>query len=91
MYSFFLSDRANHKPRKCPYPLGTSSTSTHKHLNLKQVAAYNFHVVNGWLNLFRGLYPAPIQIESSQIAPRIAVNNAINIQHGDDLKDEIIS
>jgi hypothetical protein len=47
-------------------------------------------VVNRGLQLFTWFDPASVQIKTSQVAPTIAINNAVRIQHRYNLEDEVI-
>jgi len=50
-----------------------------------------FHVVDRRLNFLAWFNPTAIQIETRQITPRVTINNAINVEHRDDLKNKVIS
>ncbi len=51
---------------------------------------YIFHVVDRWLQLFTWLDPTSVQIKACQVAPAIAIDDAVRIQHRYDLENEVI-
>jgi phosphoglycerate-specific signal transduction histidine kinase len=40
---------------------------------------YIFHVVDRWLQLFTRLNPTSVQIKAGQVAPAIAIDDAVRI------------
>ena len=49
-----------------------------------------FDIINFGIKLLDGLIPPPIEIPADKRTPIIAMNDAIRIDHGKDLKNKLI-
>ena len=50
-----------------------------------------FGVVDGGVQDFGRRFPATVQIAPSERTPIVTVDDAVRIEHGNDLEDEILS
>jgi len=53
--------------------------------------AYIFHVVNGGMDFFVWLDPAPVQVDSCEVAPTAPIYYPINVQHWHNFENEVVS
>lgn len=47
-------------------------------------------VVDGRVQLLVGVDPLPVQVHQTQVAPVVAHNHSVGVQHGHYLKDEVL-
>ena len=48
-------------------------------------------VVNLWVQQLRGVRPSAVQVSANEVASVVAIDDTVWVEHGDDLKDELVS
>ena len=45
-----------------------------------------FDVVDLWVDLGGGVLPGPVEVETGQIAAKVAVDDPVDVEHGEDVE-----
>lgn len=56
-----------------------------------QLLNHALHMVHCRVKLSRRINPASVQVNSGQIAPRTAIDDTINVEHRNDLENEVVA
>ena len=55
-----------------------------------RIPHHHLGVEDGWMEESVGLHPLPVQIDAEETASIVPIDDAITVQHRDDLEDEVV-